>query len=58
VAIADANIAVWDAKYTWWTERPITADPKIVTAFPTPAYPAYPAYPVCPLVGPAPYYCR
>lgn len=27
VAQADAVIAVWNAKYTWWTARPITADP-------------------------------
>jgi hypothetical protein len=45
VAVADANTAIWDAKYTsgWWTERPITADPALVTAFPTPPYPAYPS---------------
>jgi PAP2 superfamily len=43
VSEADAVTAVWDAKYTWWTERPITADPEIVTAFPTPPYPAYPS---------------
>lgn len=44
VAVADANIAVWDAKFTtgWWTLRPVTADPSLVTAFPTPPYPAYP----------------
>lgn len=44
VAVADAITAVWDAKYVtgWWTMRPVTADPTIVTAFPTPPYPAYP----------------
>jgi hypothetical protein len=43
VAIADALVAIWDAKYTWWTARPITEDPNIVTAFPTPPYPGYPS---------------
>jgi membrane-associated phospholipid phosphatase len=43
VGFADAVIAVWDAKFTWWTSRPITEDPDIVTAFPTPPYPAYPS---------------
>lgn len=43
VAWADQGIAVWEAKYVWWTERPITADPKLVTAFPTPPYPSYPS---------------
>jgi hypothetical protein len=43
VSMADAIIAVWDAKYTWWTSRPINDDPEIVTAFPTPAYPEYPS---------------
>src|SRR3712207_7240424 len=27
VAMADGFICCWDAKYTYWTERPITADP-------------------------------
>jgi hypothetical protein len=43
VAYADAVTAVWDAKYTWWTSRPITEAPDLVTAFPTPPYPAYPS---------------
>ena len=42
VAIADALIAVWDGKYTWWTSRPINEDPDLVTVYPTPPYPAYP----------------
>lgn len=50
VAIDDALIATWDAKYTYWASRPITEDPDLVTAIPTPPYPAYPAgYPA--LVG-------
>jgi membrane-associated phospholipid phosphatase len=43
VAIADSSIAVWDAKYTWWTSRPITEAPDLTTVIPTPPYPAYPS---------------
>jgi len=43
VAIADSSIAVWDAKYTWWTSRPITEAPDLKTLVPTPPYPAYPS---------------
>ena len=43
VAQADAVIAVWDAKYTWWTLRPITEDPDLDMLLPTPPYPAYPS---------------
>ena len=43
VAAADAIIAVWDAKYTWWTSRPITEIPELKTQVPTPPYPAYPS---------------
>lgn len=43
VAIADSSIAVWDAKYTWWTSRPITEAPDLTTLIPTPPYPAYPS---------------
>ena len=43
VAIADSSIAVWDAKYTWWTSRPITEAPDLKTVIPTPPYPAYPS---------------
>jgi hypothetical protein len=43
VAQADAVISVWDAKYTWWTSRPITEDPDLDMLLPTPAYPSYPS---------------
>ena len=43
VAIADAGIACWDAKFTWWTSRPITEDPDLNVLFPAPPYPAYPS---------------
>jgi membrane-associated phospholipid phosphatase len=42
-AIADAVIAVWDAKYTWWTARPITEIPELKPLLVTPPYPAYPS---------------
>jgi membrane-associated phospholipid phosphatase len=43
VASADALIAVWDAKYTWWTARPVTDDPSLMPLIPTSPYPSYPS---------------
>ena len=43
VAQADALIAVWDAKFTFWTSRPITEDPDLDMLLPSPPYPAYPS---------------
>ncbi len=43
VAMADGMLAIWDSKYTWWTARPITEDPTLVTLLPTPPYPSYPS---------------
>jgi membrane-associated phospholipid phosphatase len=43
VAQTDAAIAVWDAKYTYWTVRPITVDPDLDMLLPTPPYPSYPS---------------
>jgi membrane-associated phospholipid phosphatase len=43
VAIADATIAAWDAKYAYNRPRPATARPALATALPTPASPAYPS---------------
>ena len=43
VAIYDATIAVWDAKYAHNRPRPAVADPSRSTAIPTPASPAYPS---------------
>ena len=50
-ALADAAIACWDAKYTYWVVRPITAirtlagypfsDPNFNTVIATPAFPSY-----------------
>jgi membrane-associated phospholipid phosphatase len=41
VAMADGFICCWDAKYVYWEERPITADPSLVTVIPTPPFPGY-----------------
>ncbi|HEU5431516.1 MAG TPA: phosphatase PAP2 family protein, partial [Thermomicrobiales bacterium] len=43
VAMADALICCWDAKFAYWTERPITADPSLAVLFPTPPFPSYPS---------------
>jgi hypothetical protein len=41
VAMADAMICCWDAKYAYWTSRPITADPNLKVLIPTPPFPSY-----------------
>jgi membrane-associated phospholipid phosphatase len=41
VAMADGFICCWDAKYTYWTERPITADPTLDVLISTPPFPSY-----------------
>jgi membrane-associated phospholipid phosphatase len=41
VAMADSSICCWDAKYTYWTLRPITADPDLDVLIPTPPFPSY-----------------
>lgn len=41
VAMADGFICCWDAKYTYWTARPITADPTLHVLIPTPPFPSY-----------------
>src|SRR5215213_9045651 len=41
VAMADGFICCWDAKYTYWMERPITADPTLDVLIPTPPFPSY-----------------
>ena len=41
VAMADSFVCCWDAKYTYWTERPITADPSLDVLIPTPPFPSY-----------------
>jgi hypothetical protein len=46
VAMADAGVAAWDAKYTWWTPRPENSirelvDPAWRPLLRTPLFPAY-----------------
>ena len=43
VAIADAEIAAWDAKYYYNRTRPSQADRALVTQIPTPDSPSYPS---------------
>lgn len=42
VAMYDALVAVWDAKYTYWVARPISIVPELNLYIPTPPYPSYP----------------
>jgi len=46
VAMMDAFIACWNAKFKWWTERPVTVirenlDPEFMPHVITPAFPSY-----------------
>src|SRR5215213_223427 len=41
VAIADAFVCCWDAKYAYWYARPVTADPSLFVLIPTPPFPSY-----------------
>ena len=43
VAMHDAFIACWDAKFHYWRARPITDDTALETVFPTPPFPSYPS---------------
>lgn len=42
VAIADATIAAWDAKYAYNRPRPSETNPQLTTALPVPSSPSYP----------------
>lgn len=43
VAMIDAGIACWDAKYTYWHIRPSQLDAELKTVFAPPNHPSYPA---------------
>jgi hypothetical protein len=43
LAHADASIACWDAKFTYWAARPVMLDAATSPLFPTPNHPSYPA---------------
>jgi membrane-associated phospholipid phosphatase len=42
VAMYDALVAVWDAKYYYWTARPLTMDSELNMYIPNPPYPSFP----------------
>ncbi len=41
IAMADAFVCCWDAKYTYWIARPIQGDVRLDVLFPTPPFPSY-----------------
>jgi membrane-associated phospholipid phosphatase len=43
VALYDAAIACWDAKYAYWAIRPVQLDPRVRSLFTTPHHPSYPS---------------
>jgi membrane-associated phospholipid phosphatase len=43
VAMYDAFLACWDAKFHYWYPRPITVEPTLGTVFSTPPFPSYPS---------------
>ena len=43
IALLDAGIACWDAKYAYWYIRPPQLDPELKPLFPPPNHPSYPA---------------
>lgn len=47
VAIADATIACFDAKYTYWLIRPFQVDPSITTPLGQPQHASYPSAHTC-----------
>jgi membrane-associated phospholipid phosphatase len=47
MAIMDASIGCYDAKYTYWYTRPYQADPAITTPVGRPNFPSYPSAHSC-----------
>ena len=43
IALLDAGIACWDAKYAYWYIRPSQLDAELKPLFPPPNHPSYPA---------------
>lgn len=41
VAMYEGFLCCWDAKYSYWYARPITADPTLDTLLPTPPFPSF-----------------
>ncbi len=47
MAMRDATISCWDAKYAYWLVRPFQVDPSISTPVGRPNFPAYPSAHSC-----------
>jgi hypothetical protein len=47
IAIYDAGIACWDAKYAYWYIRPSELDPEVRTLHPNAPHPSYPSAHSC-----------
>jgi hypothetical protein len=47
IALYDAGIACWDAKYAFWYPRPHMVDEGVRTLFPAPGHPSYPSAHSC-----------
>ena len=47
MAIMDASIGCWDAKFAYWYIRPFQADPAITTPVGRPPFPSYPSAHSC-----------
>jgi membrane-associated phospholipid phosphatase len=47
MALFDATVACWDAKYAYWFIRPFQADPSITTPVGRPNFPSYPSAHSC-----------
>jgi membrane-associated phospholipid phosphatase len=43
VAMYDAFVACWEAKFHYWLLRPVSADSTLATVFSTPPFPSYPS---------------
>lgn len=43
VALYDAAVACWDAKYAYWAIRPVQLEPRVRPLFTTPNHPSYPS---------------
>jgi membrane-associated phospholipid phosphatase len=47
IALHDAYVACWDAKYAYWAIRPSQLDPQLRPLFPPPNHPSYPSAHSC-----------
>jgi membrane-associated phospholipid phosphatase len=47
IALYDAFVACWDAKYTYWAARPAQIDPSLKPLFNSPSHPSYPSAHSC-----------